>query len=93
MLHMHSQLRILAALAIAFAAAAGASKRPITETDLYAFRWIAAPQISPDGTKIVYTMVTVNSKHDNVAAARAVLAGGEGAPDGGPRAKQMKELV
>jgi dipeptidyl aminopeptidase/acylaminoacyl peptidase len=42
-----------------------AAKRPIMETDLYAFRWIAAPQISPDGSKIVYTLVTVNAGHDN----------------------------
>jgi dipeptidyl aminopeptidase/acylaminoacyl peptidase len=61
---MHSQIRILAALALASASAI-AAKRPITETDLYAFRWIAAPQISPDGAKIVYTLVTVNAKHDN----------------------------
>ncbi|HXM41258.1 MAG TPA: S9 family peptidase [Bryobacteraceae bacterium] len=62
---MHLRIRILAALAIATAGAVGAAKRPITETDLYAFHWIASPQISPDGAKIVYTLVTVNAKHDN----------------------------
>jgi dipeptidyl aminopeptidase/acylaminoacyl peptidase len=64
---MRSRIRplvSLAALAIALVAAA-APKRPIAETDLYAFHWIASPQISPDGAKIVYTLVTVNSKHDN----------------------------
>ena len=46
-----------------------AAKRPIAETDLYAFRWIASPLISPDGAKVVYTLVTVNSKHDNYETA------------------------
>src|ERR1017187_10226285 len=65
MLLMHSHLRLLAALAIVSVSVAAAAKRPIAETDLYTFRWIASPQISPDGSRIVYTLVTVNSKHDN----------------------------
>src|SRR5580658_875010 len=68
MLRMRSHTRTLSALAatlILASVAAVAAKRPIAETDLYAFRWIASPQISPDGAKIVYTLVTVNSKHDN----------------------------
>ena len=56
---------MLAALAVACLSIAAENKRPIAETDLYAFRWIAAPQISPDGSRIVYTLVTVNAKHDN----------------------------
>jgi len=63
---MRSPIRLVAALALVFvAASAVAAKRSITETDLYAFRWIASPQISPDGAKIVYTLVIVNAKHDN----------------------------
>jgi dipeptidyl aminopeptidase/acylaminoacyl peptidase len=77
MLHMHSQIRILAALAIA-CAGAGAAKRPITETDLYAFRWIASPQISPDGAKIVYTLVSVNAKHDNYETSLWIIPAGGG---------------
>jgi len=66
MLHMRSPIRLVAAWAMVFvAASAGAAKRPIAETDLYAFRWIASPQISPDGAKIAYALVTVNAKHDN----------------------------
>ena len=64
MLLMRSSI-LFAALALAAVASAAGSKRNITETDLYAFRWIAAPQISPDGARIVYTLVTVNAKHDN----------------------------
>ena len=41
------------------------AKRPIADTDLYAFQWTASPQISPDGSKIAYTLVKVNAKHDN----------------------------
>ena len=46
------------------AAAPAAPKRPITETDLYAFQWVAAPQISPDGRQAAYVLVTVNEKRD-----------------------------
>jgi dipeptidyl aminopeptidase/acylaminoacyl peptidase len=90
---MRSQIQILAALIMVSVAAAAETKRPITETDLYAFRWIAAPQISPDGAKIVYTLVTVNSKHDNYETALWIIAssGGparqltSGPRDSGPR--------
>ena len=88
---MRSQIQILAALITV--AAAAETKRPITETDLYAFRWIASPQISPNGAKIVYTLVTVNSKHDNYETALWIIAarGGparqltSGPRDSGPR--------
>jgi dipeptidyl aminopeptidase/acylaminoacyl peptidase len=77
---MHTKFRILAALAIASCfTLAGAAKRPITETDLYAFRWIASPQISTDGAKIVYTLVTVNSKHDNYETSLWIVPAGGGA--------------
>src|SRR6266542_492154 len=39
-------------------------KRFITETDLFKFTWIADPQISPDGSKVVFVRVTVNEKED-----------------------------
>src|ERR1700716_1025072 len=39
-----------------------AAKRPITETDLYKFTWIADPEISPDGTTVAFVQVTVNEK-------------------------------
>ncbi|MGA3039608.1 MAG: S9 family peptidase [Bryobacteraceae bacterium] len=74
---MHSQIRILAVLALASVAAA--APRPIAATDLYAFRWIASPQISPDGAKIVYTLVTVNSKHDNYETSLWILPASGGA--------------
>jgi dipeptidyl aminopeptidase/acylaminoacyl peptidase len=78
MLHVrsHRLLAALATLTVAFAAAA--AKRPIAETDLYAFRWIASPQISPDGAKIVYTLVTVNAKHDNYETSLWIIPAGGG---------------
>lgn len=44
--------------------AAAAERRPIAETDLLKFRWIADPQISPDGRRIAYVLVTVDEKED-----------------------------
>lgn len=46
------------------AALAAAEKRLITETDLFDFKWIAGPQISPDGRHVVFVRVTVNEKKD-----------------------------
>jgi hypothetical protein len=55
---------IVLLLTIAFCAFP-AEKRPTSATDLYAFKWIADPRISPDGASVAYTVVTVTPKHDN----------------------------
>src|SRR4051794_24696645 len=55
---------LVAALLLAAPHAAGAAKRPITETDLFKFVWTADPRISPDGKQVVYVRVTVNEKKD-----------------------------
>jgi dipeptidyl aminopeptidase/acylaminoacyl peptidase len=52
---------VLAALVLT-AAPRAAAKRPITETDLYKFIWIADPEISPDGATVAFVQVTVNEK-------------------------------
>jgi dipeptidyl aminopeptidase/acylaminoacyl peptidase len=64
---MRSRWTVISITATLFAAAVfGAdAKRPITETDLYSFQWAGNPRISPDGSKIVYTLVKVTVKHDN----------------------------
>src|SRR5438105_6935369 len=41
-----------------------AQQRAIADSDLFAFRWVASPQISPDGRQAAYVLVTVNAKHD-----------------------------
>jgi dipeptidyl aminopeptidase/acylaminoacyl peptidase len=39
-----------------------AEKRGITEKDLFDFVWIGDPQISPDGSRVVFVRVAVNEK-------------------------------
>lgn len=55
---------LLFSIALAAGAAAQAAPRPITETDLLKFRWVADPRISPDGKDVAYVLVTVNEKED-----------------------------
>lgn len=68
---------ILAAALLAGALPA-AERRPIAETDLYAFQWMASPRISPDGARVVYTRVTVNQKHDGYETALWIIASSGG---------------
>ena len=60
-------------LAIALSTSA-ADRRPISETDLYSFQWVANPRISPDGSRIVYTHVNVNAKHDGYDTALWIIS-------------------
>jgi dipeptidyl aminopeptidase/acylaminoacyl peptidase len=79
-----SALRATAILVLSlFAALAADSKRPITEKDLYAFRWIANPQIAPDGSAIVYAQVAVTAKHDGYETALWII------PSSGGAARQL----
>jgi dipeptidyl aminopeptidase/acylaminoacyl peptidase len=55
---------LVTALLLAASHAASAAKRPIAETDLFKFVWVADPQISPDGKRVVFVRVTVNEKKD-----------------------------
>ena len=59
-------IRTAAALAVAALAlpAAAAERRPITETDLFRFVWVADPRISPDGKRVAFVRVTVNAKKE-----------------------------
>jgi Tol biopolymer transport system component len=41
---------------------AGSPKRLISEKDLFSFVWIGDPQLSPDGTRVAFTRVTVDDK-------------------------------
>ena len=52
----------VAAFLLAVPQPSSAAKRPITETDLFKFVWVADPQISPDGKRVVFVRVTVNEK-------------------------------
>ena len=55
---------LLAAVASCGVASLAAQQRAIADSDLFAFRWVASPQISPDGRQVAYVLVTVNAKHD-----------------------------
>jgi len=68
----------LLALAGLAAGAATPPRRPIAETDLLKFRWIADPQISPDGRQIAYVRVTVNEKEDRYDTALWIVDAREG---------------
>ena len=63
-------------------------RRPITETDLFRFVWVADPQISPDGARVAFVRVAVNKKRDGYETAVWVVpADGSEAPrafTGGP---------
>src|SRR5512141_1288480 len=55
----------LGLIVAAAAAVSGETRRPITEKDLRQFRWIADPQISPDGSRVAFVLVSVDEKEDH----------------------------
>jgi dipeptidyl aminopeptidase/acylaminoacyl peptidase len=62
----HASIRraaILLAVVFLYASTA-AAERPITETDLFKFVWVADPQMSPDGSLVAFVRVTVDEKKD-----------------------------
>ena len=59
-----SRAAAAALLALSLLALPAAAQRPITETDLFRFVWIANPQISPDGRQVVFVRATVSEKKD-----------------------------
>nr|MBA3350980.1 hypothetical protein [Blastocatellia bacterium] len=52
-------------LLLLFSFSVSAQKRNITERDLFDFAWIGDPQVSPDGSTVVFVKVTVNSAKTN----------------------------
>ena len=56
-------LAIVTSLAAQSSSSQGAAKRAITEKDLFNFVWIADPQVSPDGSRAVFTRVVTDDKH------------------------------
>src|SRR5881409_2470711 len=86
---------LLCALAVICGAAPlAAQQRAISDSDLFAFRWVASPQISPDGREAAYVLVTVNAKHDGYETSLWLIATDGASPprrltagpkDGAPR--------
>jgi len=65
-----------------------ADKRLITSADIYNFHWVADPQISPDGSRVAFTYVTVNAKKDGYDTSLYIVSTSGGAPrplTSGPR--------
>jgi dipeptidyl aminopeptidase/acylaminoacyl peptidase len=46
------------------AAPLSAQRRPITESDLFKFVWVADPQMSPDGSQVAFVRVAIDEKKD-----------------------------
>jgi dipeptidyl aminopeptidase/acylaminoacyl peptidase len=78
---MKTAAALCLAVALVAAAPRTAVRRPMTETDLYKFTWIADPQISPDGTTVAFVQITVNEKDNKYEhALYTVPAAGTAAP-------------
>ena len=61
-----SRLLLIAACLIALAGRVQTQQpRFITDQDLLKFVWVADPQVSPDGSQVVYVRVVVNEKTDD----------------------------
>ena len=78
--HRYALALLLAATLPIPAALNAAAKRPITETDLFKFVWIADPQISPDGRQVAFVRVTVNEKKDGYDTALWIVPADSGEP-------------
>jgi dipeptidyl aminopeptidase/acylaminoacyl peptidase len=77
-----SLLTILLVIALNLSAVSlAADKRAITEMDLFKFVWIADPQISPDGSQVVFVREWVNQKADRYDTALWIVST-KGDPDG-----------
>src|SRR5262245_29474240 len=61
-------------------ALSAAARRPIAETDLFKFVWIADPQISPDGKQVAFVRVAVNEKKDGYDTALWIVPADGGEP-------------
>src|ERR1043165_2883465 len=55
---------VLSIVLFACLAWAQGSKRGITEKDIFNFVWIGQPEVSPDGSRVVFVRVTVNDRRD-----------------------------
>jgi dipeptidyl aminopeptidase/acylaminoacyl peptidase len=84
---MNSAKRLFLFLGVCALMAAD-DRRAITQHDLYSFQWAANPQISPDGSRVVFVHVRVNAKHDGYETGLWLVPVSGGAPrqlTNGPR--------
>lgn len=59
---------------------AAAAPRPMTVDDLFAFKRVSDPQISPDGSQVVYAQTTVDLKKNSTTSTLWIAPTGDGAP-------------
>ena len=71
---MRFRVSLLLIIVVSLAAPALAQKRNITEKDLFNFVWIGDPQVSPDGSSVVFVRVTVNDKKDGYNTALWIVS-------------------
>jgi dipeptidyl aminopeptidase/acylaminoacyl peptidase len=62
-------LLLAAAAAASLTAQAPGARRAITQKDLFDFVWVANPQVSPDGSRVAFTRVTVDAKRTGYESA------------------------
>jgi dipeptidyl aminopeptidase/acylaminoacyl peptidase len=62
-------LLLAAAAAASLTAQAPGARRVITQKDLFDFVWVANPQVSPDGSRVAFTRVTVDAKRTGYESA------------------------
>src|SRR5690349_2950467 len=77
---MRKRVCLWALCLTAVSLAGDSGKRLITESDLYSFQWISDAQISPDGSRVIYTHVKVTTKHDGYETALWLIPSGGGTP-------------
>jgi dipeptidyl aminopeptidase/acylaminoacyl peptidase len=65
-------------------ASQAAARRPIAETDLLSFVWIADPQMAPDGSRVAFVRVSVDRQKDQYQTSIWIAGTASGAP--APRA-------
>src|SRR3954469_3881490 len=58
------KVAVFVSMLVAAAVPHGQSTRFITDKDLFAFTWIADPQLAPDGSTVAFVRVTVNEKEN-----------------------------
>src|SRR4051812_36314062 len=64
-----ASVAVLACVVVLSAAPRAQAPRTITEKDLFAFTWIADPQVSLDGSTVAFVRVSVNEKENRYESA------------------------
>src|SRR4051794_62658 len=58
----HVSKPIAAALLLASSSVFAAGQRPLRDKDLWQFVWVGDPQVSPDGSRVVFARIVTDKK-------------------------------